>query len=160
MKCEVVTALVVEDREPFRVFMARRDKPSNPFEHDKWYFPGGKIEEGETLEECIIREMNEEFGDGPVDDCLTQLNVHLIPAIHSIFNSKILIPFLTPGFKMNLPHIIPNTGNSECRWFTIPQFRELLDEEIMIPEVTRVIFEEVVSIITSDLAINISYEED
>lgn len=58
----------------------------HPFE---WEFPGGKIEHGETPEECIIREIKEELG---VDVFVERM---LEPIEHDYGFKKIrLIPFL------------------------------------------------------------------
>lgn len=53
---KVTAALLVKDG---LILIAKRkasDKLAN-----KWEFPGGKIEDGETPEECLRREMKEEF---------------------------------------------------------------------------------------------------
>ena len=42
-----------------RVLIAQR--PSHKVFGDKWEFPGGKIEPGESVEACIIREIKEEL---------------------------------------------------------------------------------------------------
>ncbi|MBF2056011.1 MAG: 8-oxo-dGTP diphosphatase MutT [Cyanobacterium sp. T60_A2020_053] len=40
-----------------------------------WEFPGGKIEEGETPEDCVIREIKEELGvDIVIDSHLMDIN--------------------------------------------------------------------------------------
>lgn len=52
-----VVAAVLADGSKF--FAAKR--PDSTHLGGKWEFPGGKIEEGETHEEAITREMKEEF---------------------------------------------------------------------------------------------------
>jgi 8-oxo-dGTP diphosphatase len=54
----VVTAALVERDHAFLV--TRRPDGTHLGGH--WEFPGGKCEPGETLEECLLREMLEELG--------------------------------------------------------------------------------------------------
>jgi 8-oxo-dGTP diphosphatase len=44
-----------------RIFIARRNPVGDM--GGRWEFPGGKVEEGESDEEAVIREMTEEFGE-------------------------------------------------------------------------------------------------
>lgn len=45
-----------------KYLMLHRTKKENDDNHDKWIGIGGKIEEGETPSECILREAKEETG--------------------------------------------------------------------------------------------------
>ncbi len=68
----VTVAILVKDG---KVFLAKRgagDRLAN-----KWEFPGGKIEDGETPEECLRREMKEEFQiDVSVGECFGESVYH------------------------------------------------------------------------------------
>ncbi len=55
---EVALALI---RRGERWFLQRRD-PGSPVLPGLWEFPGGKVEEGETLEAALGRELHEETG--------------------------------------------------------------------------------------------------
>jgi 8-oxo-dGTP diphosphatase len=52
-----VTAAILVHNE--RILIAQRRDPDNLA--GKWEFPGGKIENNETPQQCLIREMKEEF---------------------------------------------------------------------------------------------------
>ena len=55
---QIVTAAVIE--RSGRILIARRKKGDRM--EGKWEFPGGKLEGNESPEECLCRELHEEFG--------------------------------------------------------------------------------------------------
>jgi 8-oxo-dGTP diphosphatase len=71
---KVVCAVLEHPCEPHAFLLARRreDDPSIP---GKWEFPGGKIEEGESETQALIREMREETG----------LEVYPYARLHAVF---------------------------------------------------------------------------
>lgn len=58
MKTVVAVGVVIVNEEN-RVLIAKR-KPDQPMPN-QWEFPGGKLEEGESLAECASREIREEL---------------------------------------------------------------------------------------------------
>ena len=53
-----VTAAIIENDGKFLIAKRKKGKHLE----NKWEFPGGKIEKQETPEECLARELKEEFG--------------------------------------------------------------------------------------------------
>lgn len=62
----LVVACAVFDADG-RILMARR--PANKRYSGLWEFPGGKIEQGETPEQALRRELWEELGIEPCEQC-------------------------------------------------------------------------------------------
>ncbi|NRA46924.1 MAG: (deoxy)nucleoside triphosphate pyrophosphohydrolase [Oligoflexales bacterium] len=58
MKEKLVTAALIQKAGKFLV---GRRAPTEPLA-GMWEFPGGKVEKGESLEQCLIREISEELG--------------------------------------------------------------------------------------------------
>ncbi len=69
-----------------RVLLAQR--PAHKQLGGLWEFPGGKVEPGETPEETVVRELNEEIGIETKTACLAPLTF----ASHSYETFNLLMP--------------------------------------------------------------------
>ncbi|MBK8855235.1 MAG: (deoxy)nucleoside triphosphate pyrophosphohydrolase [Saprospiraceae bacterium] len=92
MVIEVVCGVIVDTDKVLCV--QRSESMTLPL---KWEFPGGKIEQGETLEECLIRELKEELNiEVSIKEKLSNsyfnycnFEINLIPFICKFLGDKI-----------------------------------------------------------------------
>lgn len=85
MKLVLVAAVVLVDPDG-RVLLAQR--PEGKAMAGLWEFPGGKVEQGETPETALIRELHEELGIDTWKSCLAPLTF----ASHSYDDFHLLMP--------------------------------------------------------------------
>lgn len=77
-KVVIRVAGIVPIKDGF-VFMHRKNVIRNKDYQEYYTFPGGHLEEGETLEEGVIREIKEEFG----------IHVKVIRKLYTLENNKL-----------------------------------------------------------------------
>jgi 8-oxo-dGTP diphosphatase len=85
LKTVAVSAVLLVDADN-RILLAQR--PQGKSMAGLWEFPGGKIEQGETPEYALIRELSEELGIMTGVDCLHPLTF----ASHSYDDFHLLMP--------------------------------------------------------------------
>lgn len=85
MKMVLVSAVALIDRDG-RVLLAQR--PAGKAMAGLWEFPGGKVEQGETPEAALIRELKEELGIDTWSSCLAPLTF----ASHAYDSFHLLMP--------------------------------------------------------------------
>lgn len=85
MKTVLVSAVALVDRDG-RVLLARR--PEGKSMAGLWEFPGGKVEAGETPENALIRELQEELAIDTWASCLAPLTF----ASHTYESFHLLMP--------------------------------------------------------------------
>ena len=82
----------------------------------KWEFPGGKLEKGESLKECLARELNEEFG------ITARVNNYLGESIYNYGNKLI---HLKAYFVEHLSGEFQVRVHQNIQWVKLEKLHEL-----------------------------------
>lgn len=93
----LVAAVALVDRDG-RLLLAQR--PEGKAMAGLWEFPGGKIEQGESPEAALIRELHEELGIDTWKSCLAPLTF----ASHRYADFHLLMPLFVCRRWEGVPH--------------------------------------------------------
>ena len=113
MRVVLVSAVALIDVDG-RVLLARR--PEGKSLAGLWEFPGGKVEEGETPEAALIRELREELGIETWNSCLAPLTF----ASHGYEDFHLLMPLFACRRWEGVPN--PREGQS-LKWVRAADLR-------------------------------------
>ncbi|MBK6706233.1 MAG: NUDIX domain-containing protein [Sphingomonadales bacterium] len=113
----IVNALLLHED---KILLARRSQHRKAYP-DRWSFPGGHVETGETIEDALSRELTEEIDVIPQDyELLSQLrdpNARADPVTYHLFCVR--------SWKGD-PTIMDDE-HTELRWFTLNEASSLSD---------------------------------
>ena len=110
----VVSACALIDADD-RILLAQR--PEGKSMAGLWEFPGGKVEERETPEQAIIRELHEELGVKTWQSCLAPLSF----ASHSYENFHLLMPLFICRKWEGVPRSLEN---QQLKWVRARDLRQ------------------------------------
>jgi 8-oxo-dGTP diphosphatase len=110
----LVTAVVLIDADG-RVLLAQR--PEGKAMAGLWEFPGGKVDQGETPEAALIRELREELGIDVAASCLAPFTF----ASHTYPDFHLLMPLYLCRKWSGIP--IPREGQ-RLRWVRSEQLAD------------------------------------
>ncbi len=107
---KVTSAIIVKDNK----ILITQKGPQGRFAN-KWEFPGGKIDQGETPEECIVRELLEELEIGIQIDSFFGECIHTYPE-----GENIILAYLCSWHSGE----ITLTEHSGYKWVTVEELSQ------------------------------------
>ncbi|MBT3142181.1 8-oxo-dGTP diphosphatase MutT [Phaeobacter gallaeciensis] len=123
MKVVLVSAVALIDVEG-RVLLAQR--PEGKSMAGLWEFPGGKVEVGETPEQALIRELEEELGINTWASCLAPLTF----ASHAYDDFHLLMPLFACRKWEGIPQ---SRENQALKWVRANELRNYPMPEADVP---------------------------
>ena len=123
------------------VFLVYKEKSLYLYRHTEncWGVPAGKVESGETLTECIIREVKEEIGVTLHPAQLTQKETYYLKHGTKVFSYTVFVCELASE-----PDILLNAEHTDYAWATPHEALDLElieDEDICIKDTFNVVVE-------------------
>jgi len=110
---------VIVDRQG-KIFLSKRGKDAYN-EKGKWECPGGAMHLGETFEQTIIREIQEEFGFTIIPIKQLEPFNHLIPEEKQHWVALCFISIIKKG----KPIIVEKNKCEEIGWFTLSEMEKM-----------------------------------
>ncbi|MGQ1911314.1 (deoxy)nucleoside triphosphate pyrophosphohydrolase [Marinifilum sp. RC60d5] len=110
-KVEVTAAIIRKGNKILAAQRSHADELSG-----KWEFPGGKIEANESPEECIVRELNEEFGIN------TKVSGYLGESVYDYENKLI---FLKAFYVEHISGEYQIRVHENIRWIKISELKNI-----------------------------------
>ena len=126
-KVEVVAAIIKFDN---KILCVQRAKNKLPYISEKFEFPGGKVETGETNEDALRRELSEELNIVADIQSLFLTVVHNYPDFELTMHSFIC--------EVDMKEITLNE-HIDSKWLTVDQLQSLDWAAADIPIVNKII---------------------
>ncbi len=106
---DVISGVIEKDG---KILIAQRGPGKRVYLEDKWEFPGGKIEAGETPEVCLARELREELGIETWIGALISDSEYTYPDF-TVRLRAYHVTYLSGEFKLNVHQAIAWIGADE-----------------------------------------------
>lgn len=130
MKRIHIVAAIIFNQDKSEIFITKR--PDDKHKGGFWEFPGGKVESGETTEQAMIRELEEEIG-------ITATDQHLFEHLEYYYPDKSLkFDFICVTKFENEPF---GKEGQQGKWVPIDNLSEYAFPEANVPILERVMKE-------------------
>ncbi|AXY01917.1 8-oxo-dGTP diphosphatase MutT [Vibrio alfacsensis] len=130
MKRIHIVAAIIFNQDKSQIFITKR--PDDKHKGGFWEFPGGKVENGESAEQAMIRELEEEIGIQVTEQTLFEHLEHDYPEKSLKFDFMLVSQFESQPYGRE---------GQEGRWVDVIALLDYVFPEANVPILERVVKE-------------------